>query len=450
MINGSIRRLMIIIVILIIALSSLSVRNIDFGIGDFNFERGGEGPLGLRLGLDLLGGVQLIYKADQPEITEQQINGVRDIIERRVNAYGVTEPSIQVMGTDRLLIQLPGVANVEEAKNLIGQTAVLEFKERDCINIDCSDYQDRDVGLTGDLLDHATSDRHPTTGQPIVRLSFNSRGARIFGEVTTRIAGTTDRFVIFLDDEELIAPVAKSPILGGDAFIEGPEFTAARVRALAIQLESGRLPVPISVLTEQDVDATLGADALKRSVFAGYIGLALVAIFMISYYRFPGVVATTALLFYLTILLAILKLIPITLTLAGIAGVILSVGMAVDANILIFERIKEELRTGRSILVAVETGFNRAWTSIRDSNVSTFITCAILFWFGSRLGASLVVGFSVSLFIGVAASMFTAIFVSRTLLRLSTLSPLRRHPNMYSPVTGRVNPSGTQLNQGED
>ena len=444
MLRGNLRRIIFIAILVGLATATLAVRNIDLGIGGANFERGGNGPLGLRLGLDLQGGIQLVYQADEPDTTEKQMEGVRSIIERRVNAFGVTEPSIQVMGENRLLIQLPGVEDVEEAKNLIGQTAVLVFRERDCLNAECTDFQDRDVGLTGDLLSKATSDRHPTTGQPIVRLDFNSRGARIFGQVTTRIAGTNDRFAIFLDEEELLAPVARAPILGGDAFIEGPDFTSARVRTLAIQLESGRLPVPISVLTEQDVDATLGADALRRSVVAGYVGLALVVLFMVAYYRVPGVIACLALLCYAVIVLAMLKLIPVTLTLAGIAGVILSVGMAVDANILIFERMKEELRAGRSLLGAVETGFGRAWPSIRDSNISTFITCAILFWFGSRLGASLVVGFAVSLFIGVAVSMFSAIVISRTLLLITSTTPVARHSRLFTPVEGRPRSVGAR------
>lgn len=421
----------------------LSSTTLNLGLGDSRFERGGSGPLGLKLGLDLQGGVHLIYEAEIENPTKSQMEGALNIIERRVNAFGVAEPSIQLMGTNRLLIQLPGVDDVEEAKRLIGRTAQLEFKERDCLDPSCSQYEDQDIGLTGDLLERAYPDRDPTTGAPIISLEFNSRGGSIFADTTTRIAGSGDRIAIFLDDEELLAPVAQQAILGGRAIIEGQNFTAERVRTISIQLESGRLPVPIKVIQEHDVDATLGGDALQKSLQAGYIGFGLVVLFMILYYRVPGVVAGLALISYVALVLAIFKLIPVTLTLAGIAGFILSVGMAVDANILIFERMKEELRTGRSLLASIEMGFNRAWPSIRDSNVSTFITCVILFWFGSRFGASLVTGFAVSLFIGVAVSMFSAIVISKTLLKISGSTPLGKQPKLFSPVPGT---SGSGVN----
>ena len=422
----------------------LSSTNLNLGLGDSRFERGGSGPLGLKLGLDLQGGVHLIYEAEIENPTKSQMEGALSIIERRVNAFGVAEPSIQLMGANRLLIQLPGVDDVEEAKRLIGRTAQLEFKERSCLDPSCSQYEDQDIGLTGDLLERAYPDRDPTTGAPIISLEFNSRGGSIFADTTTRIAGSGDRIAIFLDDEELLAPVAQQAILGGRAIIEGQNFTTERVRTISIQLESGRLPVPIKVIQEHDVDATLGADALQKSLQAGYIGFALVVLFMILYYRVPGVVAGLALISYVALVLAIFKLIPVTLTLAGIAGFILSVGMAVDANILIFERMKEELRTGRSLLASIEMGFNRAWPSIRDSNVSTFITCVILFWFGSRFGASLVTGFAVSLFIGVAVSMFSAIVISKTLLKISGTTPLGKQAKLFSPVPG-TSGSGTNL-----
>ncbi len=442
MARTDLRRLLLVLVLVALSISALAFRTIDIDLGFVGFERTGTGPLGLRLGLDLQGGVQLIYQAvtEDREPTADDMEGVRGIIERRVNAFGVTEPSIQIMGSDRLLIQLPGVANIEEAKRLIGQTAVLEFKERTCgdplTDPLCEEFSDAETGLTGERLRRAYADRDPTTSAPIVRLEFDSRGAQIFGDLTTRLAGTPNRIAIFLDDELIIAPVAQAAILGGQAFIEGRDFTFDRVRTISIQLESGRLPIPIEVLQEQDVDATLGADALDKSLVAGYVGLALVVLFMVAYYRVAGIVASLALFCYVVLVIAVLKLIPVTLTLAGIAGVILSIGMAVDANILIFERMKEELRSGRSLLSAAETGFSRAWPSIRDSNVSTFITCAILFWFGSRLGASLVTGFALTLFIGVAASMFSAIFISRTLLRISAVTPLGRVVSLYTPVAG--------------
>ena len=455
MVRTDLRRLLLVIVLVGVSITALAFRTIDVDLGFYDFNRSGTGPLGLRLGLDLQGGVQLIYQAvgtpDKPEPSADDMEGVRRIIETRVNAFGVTEPSIQIMGSNRLLIQLPGVADIEEAKKLIGQTAVLEFKERTCNNpLDprCEEFNDAETGLTGERLRRAYADRDPTTSAPIVRLEFDSRGAQIFADLTTRLAGTNNRIAIFLDDDEIVAPVAQAAILGGQAFIEGPDFTFERVRTIAIQLESGRLPIPIEVLQEQDVDATLGADALDKSLVAGYVGLALVVLFMVAYYRISGIVASLALFCYVVLVIAILKLIPVTLTLAGIAGVILSIGMAVDANILIFERMKEELRSGRSLLSAAETGFSRAWPSIRDSNVSTFITCAILFWFGSRLGASLVTGFALTLFIGVAASMFSAIFISRTLLRFSAVTPLGRMVSLYTPVAGIREQAGTAPARG--
>ena len=444
MLRRNLRSLVLITVLLAVAVTVLIIPTVQVG----GFERGGKGPLGLRLGLDLQGGVMLIYQAELEGVTDDQMAGLVGTIERRVNAFGVTEPSIQVMGGDRLLIQLPGVEDVDEAKQLIGQTAKLDFKERICADVACVEFEDRDIGLTGELLERAFASRNQTSGKHVVNLNFNSEGSRIFYETTSRIAGTNNRTAIFIDDVEIIAPVARQAIAGGNAIIEGPDFTLQRVQAIAIQLESGRLPVPISVIQEQDVDATLGSDALAKSLVAGYIGLALVALFMIAYYRVPGVMATIALLSYIVLVLAIFKLMPVTLTLAGIAGFILSVGMAVDANVLIFERTKEELRTGRGLTGALETGFNRAWPSIRDSNVATFITCIILFWFGTRLGATMVVGFSVTLFIGVAVSMFSALTISQTLLRFAAASRLGRAPKLFTPVPGRLSVRGTQTHAG--
>lgn len=332
---------------------------------------------------------------------------------------------------------------VEEAKRLIGQTAQLELKERICLNDpnsvaqSCEDPQyhvDNPLNLTGDDLVRAYAGTHPTLGTPVVNLEFNSEGARIFAQHTQRIAGTNNRTAFFLDNELLLAPVAREAITGGRAFIEGPDFTLDRVRTIAIQLESGRLQVPLTLIQEQDVDATLGRDSLKKSVVAGLIGLGLVLLFMALYYKLPGVMACIALMIYSVIVLAILKLWPITLTLGGISAFILSIGMAVDANVLIFERMKEELRSGRTLIATIETGFDRAWPAIRDSNVSTFISCAILFWFGTRLGTGLVTGYAVTLFLGVAVSMFSAITVTRTLLRIVAISPLGRHVSLYSPL----------------
>ena len=342
------------------------------------------------------------------------------------------------MGNNRVLVELPGIDNVEEIKNLIGITARLEFRERICIpGLNCDTPEghepDKETGLSGDDLSRTFASTHPTTGVPTVSLQFNSRGTRLFREMTTRLFGTDNRFVIYLDDEELIAPVVVQPILTGNSFIEGPTFTPSSVRLLAIQLESGRLPIPIKVVQQQDVDATLGAESLRKSLIAGVVGLSLVLLYMVFYYRAVGVVAAVALVVYISIVLAIFKLVPVTLTLAGAAAFVLSIGMAVDANILIFERMKEELRLGRTLGAAIEIGFGRAWPSIRDSNFSTFITCAILFWFGQRLGVSVISGFGLTLFIGVAVSMFSALMVSRTLLHLMAATPFGKRRGWFTP-----------------
>ena len=380
--------------------------------------------------------------------TTDQMEGVLDTIARRINPFGVTEPVIQLMDNNRVLVQLPGVRDVEEVKRLIGQTARLEFKERSCLQVTpftlpsgevtypCElpdNHVDQETGLTGEDLARAYAGTHQTKGDPIVNVQFNSRGTRLFADLTTRLAGTNDRFAVFLDDEEIVAPVVNQPILAGAAFIEGPTFTPERVHTIAIQLESGRLPIPIEVVQQQDVDAVLGAESLRKSLIAGVAGLCLVLLFMMMYYRMAGLVAAVALLIYTAAVLSVFKLVPVTLTLAGAAAFILSIGMAVDANILIFERMKEELRLGRTLTSAIDIGFSRAWTSIRDGNVSTLIICAILFWFGQRLGASLIAGFALTLAIGVTLSMFSALTVSKTLLNLLNFSPLGRRRAIFSP-----------------
>lgn len=377
-----------------------------------------------------------VRDAEDPSADDMQ--GVLQTIERRINPFGVTEPVIQLMGNNRVLVELPGIDNVAEVKRLIGQTARLEFRERICRpGLDCDTLEghepDKETGLTGDDLARAFASTHPTTGAPTVSLQFNSTGTRVFRDMTTRLFGTDNRFVIYLDDEELIAPVVIQPILTGNSFIEGPTFTPTSVRTLAIQLESGRLPMPIKVVQQQDVDATLGAESLRKSLIAGVAGLFLILLFMVIYYRAVGVVAAVALVIYTATVLAIFKLVPVTLTLAGAAAFVLSIGMAVDANILIFERMKEELRLGRTLGAAVQIGFGRAWPSIRDSNFSTFITCAILFWFGQRLGVSVVSGFALTLFIGVAVSMFSALTVTRALLHLMAATPLGYRRQWFSP-----------------
>jgi len=326
-------------------------------------------------------------------------------------------------------------SGIDDAKALIGQTARLEFKERTCENEACTTFTDADLGLTGDDLSRAEAATNHL-GVWVVNVQFNDRGSDIFSDLTRRIstteAQTTKRIAVLMDDRELIAPRALAWIRDGRTQISG-NFNRDRARELAIQIEAGSLDVPLRLIQESDVDALLGSESLKNSLIAGLVGLGLVFVFMIIYYRMAGVVAAFALVFYAIIVLAIFKMIPITLELAHIGGFILSIGMAVDANILIFERMKEEVRIGRTLASSMEVGFSRAWPAIRDSNISTMITCVVLLWFGDRLGGGLVTGVAISLFIGVAVSMFTAVVVSRNLLQLTAWIGLGGRIELFTP-----------------
>ena len=326
-------------------------------------------------------------------------------------------------------------SGIDDAKALIGQTARLEFKERTCENESCTTFTDADLGLTGDDLSRAEAATNHL-GVWVVNVQFNSRGSDIFSDLTRRISTTeaqaTKRIAILMDDRELIAPTSLAWIRDGRTQITG-NFNRDRARELAIQIEAGSLDVPLRLIQESDVDALLGSESLKNSLIAGLVGLGLVFVFMIIYYRMAGVVAAFALVFYAIVVLAIFKMIPITLELAHIGGFILSIGMAVDANILIFERMKEEVRIGRTLASSMEVGFSRAWPAIRDSNISTMITCVVLLWFGDRLGGGLVTGVAISLFIGVAVSMFTAVVVSRNLLQLTAWIGLGGRIELFTP-----------------
>ena len=326
-------------------------------------------------------------------------------------------------------------SGIDDAKALIGQTARLEFKERTCENESCTTFTDADLGLTGDDLSRAEAATNHL-GVWVVNVQFNSRGSDIFSDLTRRISTTeaqaTKRIAILMDDRELIAPTSLAWIRDGRTQISG-NFNRDRARELAIQIEAGSLDVPLRLIQESDVDALLGSESLKNSLIAGLVGLGLVFVFMIIYYRMAGVVAAFALVFYAIVVLAIFKMIPITLELAHIGGFILSIGMAVDANILIFERMKEEVRIGRTLASSMEVGFSRAWPAIRDSNISTMITCVVLLWFGDRLGGGLVTGVAISLFIGVAVSMFTAVVVSRNLLQLTAWIGLGGRIELFTP-----------------
>lgn len=329
---------------------------------------------------------------------------------------------------------------VEQAKQLIGQTAQLVIKERTCLDLNCTQFTDKEAvgrsgeSLTGDRLVSVFPGTHPTTSAPIVNFVFDGTGTRIFRELTDRIAGDTTKCVAHvLDGESIVCPVVRQPITNGSGFIEGQDFTFDRVRTLSIQLQSGSLPVSLDLVRETTVESILGDETLKASLEAGVLGLLLVAIYMIVYYRMAGLMASAALVVYVIMALAIFKTVPITLTLSGIAGIILSIGMAVDANIVIFERLKEELRAGRSLLSAMEIGFRRGWPAIRDGNIATFISSAILFFFGRELGEPKITGFAITLGIGTALSMFTAITITRNFMNLMVFTPVGRKLNLFTP-----------------
>lgn len=442
------------------------------------------------LGLDLQGGSHLVYQADFKDIGDgdrsEALNAVRDTIERRVNSFGVSEPLVQVQGNDQIVVELPGIDDINKAIEQIGQTPLLEFKtesanpvtpqatvdENGQVVIDQTaalNAQFESTGLSGKQLERATADIQQGTasigGQVVVRLQFDEEGTKLFSDLTTQNVGK--QIAIFLDGEILSAPTVQNAITNGEAVITG-NFTADTAKDLATRLNSGALPIPIDLVSQQNVGATLGQESINKSIIAGLIGLLLIVIFMFANYRFPGVLAIFALAIYILMSIAIFKVgisitavvlvgtffllgitvsrwfgflalisyialiflngvSPVTITLAGIAGFILSVGMAVDANILIFERLKEEIRSGKDITKAIDDGFDRAWLSIRDSNVSSLITTLILYMFGTPS----IKGFAVTLAIGIIISMFTAITITRTLLKLFVTGRVMSHPWLF-------------------
>jgi len=405
-----------------------------------------------KLGLDLAGGTRLVYLADVSGVQGQDaasaMSGLRDVIERRVNLFGVSEPAVEVdhSGSDwRLAVELAGVKDISQAIALIGETPFLEFKEqRDPAETqkilneqkaDNKDYLTQDpyfkpTDLSGKYIKSAKVEFDQSTYQPEVSVQFDGDGAKIFEDLTRRNVGK--RLGIYLDGLPISAPVVREPISGGSAVISG-KFTIDEAKKLAERLNAGALPVPIALISQDSIGASLGQDSLNRSVKAGLIGFLVVAIFMILFYRFPGIVAVTALLIYTALVLALFKLIPVTLTLAGVAGFILSIGMAVDANILIFERMKEEFRAGKGLGPSIDDGFSRAWPSIRDSNVSTLITTAVLYYFT----ASVVKGFALTLGIGVIVSMFSAIFATRSFLKIFPMGYLEKMPWLMGVKSNR-------------
>lgn len=385
-----------------------------------------------RLGLDLSGGTHVALEANmrdiKPDDRNDALESARGVIERRINFFGVSEPIVQSSRSNnsyRIIVEMPGITDATQAEALIGQTAQLEFREFLHDN-DATPgaltfptvKTTKPVGLTGKDLRRAQVTFNTQNGAPEVAIELSSVGAKTFGEVTARLVGKP--LIIFLDNMPIMWPRVNTAITDGRAVITGG-FNQEQAKTLALQLNAGALPVPVTVVEKRSVGATLGTESVVKSVRAGLVGLAIVAVFMIAQYGRLGVLADLALVLYGLLTFAVFRLIPVTLTLPGIAGFILSIGMAVDSNILIFERYKEEKRAGLPWKVAMELGFGKAWDSIRDANFTTLITCLVLFNPGnwSLLPSSgLVRGFAITLFIGVLASLFTGIVVTRTLIRV--------------------------------
>jgi preprotein translocase subunit SecD len=475
----------------------------------------------IREGLDLQGGIQVLLQADTSalppgtQIDPSSMQAAESIVAKRVDALGVSEPVVQLATGNRIIVQLPGLKDPDQAIKTFGQTGLLEFIDAGSSYIPPGTVVTTSLGppaatpvptpgtslgaatpttgtpvggtpipatpgssatsaasgsaatpgagtpvasptasaasptpqtnayagkvfttiLTGKDLANADVAFDQTTGQPIIQFTLTSDGAKKFGDFTQANVGKY--LAITMDKQVIECPVIQQPILGGSGQISG-NFTLQSAQAIAIQLKYGSLPIPLKVVDSMSVGPTLGAQAIHQSITAGLIGLGIVLGFMLLYYRIPGLLADIALLIYAATTFAIFRIIPVTLTLAGIAGFILSIGMAVDANILIFERMKEELRAGRGLHAAIDHGFDRAWTSIRDSNFSTLITCAILYWFGSTFGASIIQGFALTLAIGVLVSLFTAVTVSRTFIQLLVESGWVRDHRWYGlPETSR-------------
>ncbi len=410
---------------------TFSSPELNFNLGSFLFKR----DLEIKKGLDLAGGSQLVFEADMKSISEADrqtaLDSTRNIIERRVNLFGVSEPNIQTSRLKdkfRVIVELSGVTNTQDAVDLIGKTAVLNFRlettatpsaemQKSALYLAYGPFQ-IPTKLTGKDLKRASVSFNQNTGSPEVSLEFNQNGSQIFGEITKSNVGK--RLAIFLDNSIVSAPSINQPILGGNAVISG-SFTLDEAKNLAIQLNAGALPIPIKLVSQQTISPTLGEDSVQKSVRGGLIGLGCVAFFMIVLYGRLGLLADLSLIIYGLLSLAMYKLIPVTLTLPGIAGFILSIGMAVDSNILIFERYKEESKKNQNRIYAMEAAFGRAWDSIRDANVTTLLVCFILFnpfnW--SFLNISgMIRGFALTLALGVLTSLFTGIVVTRTFIRM--------------------------------
>lgn len=435
-------RLLLLILILTLAATWIVLPAGTLDVAGFKADR----PV--RQGLDLQGGLQVTLEARPPDggdVDGNTLQGTRDTLERRVNGLGVTEPLIQTRGDNQIVVELPGIDDPEQAVAVLRETALLEIIYAGGASLPPGTIVQTSLGggedesnatpvaaspgsepppmpdpnapvyetiVSGSDLSDAFVTRDPTTGQPLVAFELQGDAADSFFDFTSENIGQSMSIVI--DKEVISSPVIRNAI-SGQGTIDG--MTAIEAQNLATQLKAGALGVPLEVVSSRTVGPSLGADSLDRSLVAGIVGLSVVALFMILYYRLPGLLSVVALIMYTVITFALFKLIPVTLTLPGIAGFILSIGMAVDANVLIFARMKEELRNGRPLAQAIEAGFDHAWPSIRDSNVSTMITCLILYWFGQFTGATIITGFALTLFVGVAVSLFSAITVTRTLLR---------------------------------
>lgn len=390
-----------------------------------------------RLGLDLKGGVRLLYQADTSKIESSErdsaLQGLRDVIERRVNLFGVAEPVVALQqSTDsyRVSVEMPGVYDVEKAVEMIGKTPYLDFREQNFTGewdptTLSPDKAFKTTSLTGQYLKRASLEFDNTTYKPQVALEFNDQGAKLFKDLTEKNVGK--RLAIFVDNILISAPNVQEAISGGKAQISG-NFTEKEAKDLVSNLNAGALPLPIKLMSQQAIGPSLGATSLEKSLTAGIFGLVLVCLFMLIFYRFSGLLAILALLVYGVAMLFLFKFIPITLTLAGIAGAILSVGMAVDANILIFERQKEERKIQENFGRALETGFDRAWPAIRDSNVTTLLVALMMFIFGT----SFVKGFAVTLSLGIFMSMFSALFATRTFMRMFVNTKLAKINRLWS------------------
>ena len=416
---------------------SLASRNIDTvlkaPVFQFNFfGRPVVHQFQLKQGLDIQGGMQVVLRADVSQVPADSrtdaVNSAQEVIRRRVDLFGVSEPVVQTARSGeehRIIVELAGVNDPNQALSLIGTTAQLDFRLQEAspsaeATTSAAAFfgQFKTTGITGKQLNRARVEYDQQTGQPVVSLEFNAEGAQQFGEVTKNNIGKI--LAIFLDETPVSFPVINSAIVDGRALISG-EFTIDQAKQLSIQMNAGALPIPIEVIEQRTIGASLGQEAVQKSVRAGVIGLGCVILFMILYYGWKGVLSSISLIVYAVVTIALYKVIGVTLTLPGIAGLLLTIGMAVDSNILIFERMKEELRHGLSFDRAMELGFGRAWDSIKDANVATIFTAAVLinpldFEFLNTSG--LVRGFGVTLLIGVLTSLFTGLVVTRTLMRL--------------------------------